>query len=120
MTTRQTEGAITFIEWSAANIAELEQAKAFYGAVFGWSYTDWGDDYADTKDSGIGSGINADPTHRPQRLMPVVFTNDLTIMRDKVVASRGKLTRDIFSFPGGRRFHALDPAGNEFAVWSEK
>ena len=24
-----------------------------------------------------------------------------------------------FAFPGGRRFHFADPAGNELAVWSE-
>ncbi|VVT23323.1 Glyoxalase family protein [Marinobacter salarius] len=27
--------------------------------------------------------------------------------------------QDIFSFPGGRRFHFSDPNGNEYAVWSE-
>ena len=26
---------------------------------------------------------------------------------------------DIFSFPGGRRFHFTDPNNNEFAVWSD-
>jgi predicted enzyme related to lactoylglutathione lyase len=30
------------------------------------------------------------------------------------------VTRAIFSFPGGRRFHFADPSGNELAVWSEK
>ncbi|MBM5286774.1 VOC family protein, partial [Vibrio parahaemolyticus] len=25
----------------------------------------------------------------------------------------------IFEFPGGCRFHFLEPSGNEFAVWSE-
>jgi predicted enzyme related to lactoylglutathione lyase len=28
--------------------------------------------------------------------------------------------KPIFAFPGGRRFHFTDPAGNELAVWSEK
>ena len=32
----------------------------------------------------------------------------------------GKITREIFAFPGGRRFHFKDPAGNELAVWSDK
>jgi hypothetical protein len=31
----------------------------------------------------------------------------------------GQIVRPIFSFPGGRRFHFTDPAGNELAVWSE-
>ena len=28
----------------------------------------------------------------------------------------GRLVRPIFAFPGGRRFHVLDPSGNEIAV----
>jgi len=27
------------------------------------------------------------------------------------------LTRDIFAFPGGRRFHFREPGGCELAVW---
>jgi hypothetical protein len=34
-----------------------------------------------------------------------------------VKAQRGRIVREIFSFPGGRRFHFLDPNGNELAVW---
>jgi len=28
------------------------------------------------------------------------------------------IVKPIFSFPGGQRFHFTEPAGNEFAVWS--
>lgn len=28
-------------------------------------------------------------------------------------------TREVFEFPGGKRFHFQDPAGNELAAWSE-
>jgi len=28
--------------------------------------------------------------------------------------------KPIFSFPGGRRFHFTDPAGNELAIWSDQ
>ena len=27
-------------------------------------------------------------------------------------------SQDIFDFPGGRRFHFVEPAGTEFAMWS--
>jgi predicted enzyme related to lactoylglutathione lyase len=30
------------------------------------------------------------------------------------------MAKPIFAFPGGRRFHFLDPNGNELAVWSDK
>jgi predicted enzyme related to lactoylglutathione lyase len=32
----------------------------------------------------------------------------------------GKISKDIFEFPGGHRFHFIDPAGNELAVWSDQ
>jgi predicted enzyme related to lactoylglutathione lyase len=31
----------------------------------------------------------------------------------------GHIAKLIFPFPGGRRFHFTEPAGNEFAVWSD-
>jgi predicted enzyme related to lactoylglutathione lyase len=41
-------------------------------------------------------------------------------MHAKVLAAGGQITRPIFSFPGGRRFHFSDPSGNELAVFSER
>ena len=40
-------------------------------------------------------------------------------MVEKVTGAGGEITLPIFDFPGGRRFHFRDPAGNELAVWSE-
>ncbi len=37
----------------------------------------------------------------------------------EVESAGGKIVKPIFSFPGGRRFHFLDPAGNELAVWGK-
>ena len=108
-----------FIEFPAESIDELNQSKDFYRSVFGWSYKDWGDDYADTQSSGLGSGINADPGHRSRHPLAVIYAADLESVRGKVVQSNGVITREIFSFPGGRRFHFTDPAGNELAVWSD-
>ncbi|MEJ2178548.1 MAG: VOC family protein, partial [Gammaproteobacteria bacterium] len=38
---------------------------------------------------------------------------------DNVVKHGGTIKKPIFSFPGGRRFHFVDPNGNELAVWSD-
>ncbi|MEJ2199633.1 MAG: VOC family protein [Desulfuromonadaceae bacterium] len=111
---------IDFIEFPAADVAGLNQAKAFYQIVFNWSYKDWGDDYSDTQSSGVSSGINADPGHRPSCPLAVIYTPDLEMVREKVIEAKGVITREIFSFPGGRRFHFQDPSGNELAVWSDK
>jgi predicted enzyme related to lactoylglutathione lyase len=111
---------IDYIEFPAKDVDHLEASKRFFTAVFGWSYKDWGDDYADTAASGLGSGINADPEHRPGQPLAVIYTADLEAVRKKVLTADGTITRDIFSFPGGRRFHFREPAGNELAVWSDR
>jgi uncharacterized protein len=36
-----------------------------------------------------------------------------------VRAAGGTILEPIHGFPGGRRFHFADPAGNELGVWSE-
>lgn len=51
--------------------------------------------------------------------LPVLFATDLEAMLARVTAAGGTITRLIFSFPGGRRFHFTDPSGNELAVWAE-
>jgi uncharacterized protein len=120
MTKINRNNQIDFIEFPAKDAGRFRAAKAFYSAVFEWSYKDWGDDYSDTADSGPGSGINADPEHRPQHPLAVIYVSNLEAMRAKVIAAEGKITREIFSFPGGRRFHFKDPADNELAVWSDR
>ncbi|MCC6451384.1 MAG: VOC family protein [Acidobacteria bacterium] len=108
---------IDYIELPAENIADLIKTKAFFETVFGWEYQQWGDDYADTKSSGVGSGINAEsPSKAP---LPVIHVADIEAAYSKVKAAGGAITKEIFSFPGGKRFHFHDPAGNELAAWSE-
>jgi hypothetical protein len=111
---------IDFIEFPVASITDLSRSKAFFTEVFGWSYTDWGDDYSDTTESGLGSGINADPEHRSEHPLVVIYSDDLQATRAKVLTAGGKITRDIFSFPGGKCFHFNDPGGNELAIWSDR
>lgn len=111
---------IDFIEFPARNVSEIVKSKRFYGEVFDWSFTDWGEDYIDTKSSGLGCGFNADAAHRPESPLVVVYVSNLETAVVKVVAAGGKITRDIFAFPGGRRFHFKDPIGNELAVWSDE
>ena len=44
---------------------------------------------------------------------------DLDAAFDAVAKAGGVIAKPIFSFPGGRRFHFIDPSGSELAVWSE-
>ena len=110
---------VDYIELPAAGANQLRLIKDFYTQVFGWKYKDWGEEYSDTSDSGVGSGINAGSDH-PRAPLPVIYAEDLAAARKSVLANGGKVTREIFSFPGGQRFHFSDSAGNELAVWSDQ
>ena len=52
-------------------------------------------------------------------MLIIFYSSDLEATREAVLGAGGELTREIFSFPGGRRFHFREPGGNEFAIWAE-
>jgi len=98
---------------------DLQRIKKFYADAFGWKFTDYGPGYTafegDYVDGGFASGK---PTKGS--LPVIVYSENLEQTKQKIESAGGKITKDIFSFPGGRRFHFVDPDGNEFAVWSDK
>jgi predicted enzyme related to lactoylglutathione lyase len=49
----------------------------------------------------------------------ILFSTDLAQSLERVRNAGGRIVKEPFSFPGGRRFHFADPSGNELAVWSE-
>ena len=49
----------------------------------------------------------------------VFYSSNLEDTLEKVTKAGGKIIKPTFSFPGGRRFHFVEPSGNEFAVWSD-
>lgn len=109
------DGKIDYLELPAA---DLPQVKRFYAAAFGWSFQDYGPEYA-AFDQGLDGGFDASAEARDKPPLPVLYAHDLDAMLARVEASGGLIVRPIFDFPGGRRFHFRDPAGNELAVWSE-
>ncbi len=64
--------------------------------------------------------VSAAEAHRPAATLVVLFATDLEAARDRVVKAGGQIAKDIVSFPGGRRFEYVDPAGNRLGVWSDK
>jgi uncharacterized protein len=49
----------------------------------------------------------------------VIFSSHLEEALGQVVEHGGTVTQEIFSYPGGRRFHFTEPSGNELSVCSE-
>ena len=111
-----------YIEFPATNI---EATKQFYNQVFGWKFTDYGPGYTSFSDGRLGGGFNSEsqPAGADGKtirgVLVVLYATSLDDTRAKVIAAGGKIVREIFEFPGGKRFHFADPNGNELAVWSE-
>ncbi len=108
-------GKLDYLELPAGN-GRLDSVKAFYASAFGWAFTDYGPTYA-AFDEGLEGGFQADVGETPARPLPVLYSDALEAALAAVESAGGTVVKPIFSFPGGRRFHFVDPAGNELAVW---
>ena len=108
---------IDYIEFSATDIPAT---KAFYSAAFGWKFTDYGPDYVSFEDGETGGGFSKAPAVTAGGPLVILYSTALEATQATVEKHGGRIAKPIFSFPGGRRFHFLDPSGNELAVWSDK
>ena len=108
---------INYIEFVSTDI---QRSKRFYGAVFGWSFEEWGPDYISfsVAGAGIDGGFRSGESTAGSPLI-VLYATDLAATEQAIVAEGGTITVPVFNFPGGRRFHFADGAGNILAVWSE-
>jgi predicted enzyme related to lactoylglutathione lyase len=97
-------------------VGDVAASKAFYEAAFGWSLTGFGPTYAATLTGDTDLGLQGDPSEASKAPLPVIDVDDLESALAAVEAAGGRIVRPIFAFPGGRRFHFLDPAGNELAA----
>ncbi len=109
------DGKIDYVEFPATN---LPAVKDFYAKAFGWSFTDYGPSYAAFEGEGADGGFTSDADEAPAKPLVILYAHDLEAMLVKVASSGATISRPIFSFPGGRRFHFKDPAGNELGVWT--
>ncbi|MBQ4836579.1 MULTISPECIES: VOC family protein [Pseudoalteromonas] len=110
---------LNYVEFAAK---DLQSTKLFFSQVFDWEFVDYGPEYTAFSNQGLDGGFyQADMSSTVSRggALLVFYSNDLTGTLSKVVENGGELTRPIFEFPGGCRFHFTEPSGNEFAVWSE-
>lgn len=106
-----------YIELPSLNNSAM---KTFYGEVFGWTFQDWGPSYVAIHGAGIEGGFDmeSDRTPTEQGALVIIYTQDLEASEMAVKRSGGVITKPIFTFPGGRRFHFNDPSGNGLAVWT--
>ncbi|WP_036555162.1 VOC family protein [Nocardioides insulae] len=110
--------AIDYVEFAAP---DLEASTRFYAEVFGWAFNDYGPDYAGIRASageGEVGGLNPHAVAGSGTPLVIVYSEDLDATLAAVRAAGGRITEEPYAFPGGRRFHFVDPGGNELAVWA--
>jgi predicted enzyme related to lactoylglutathione lyase len=108
---------ISYIEFTTNDI---ERTKQFYAKVFGWSFQDWGPDYIGIEGAGIEGGFSKGKPHEGAGApLVILYSADLKATEAAVLAAGGSIVTPTFEFPGGRRFHFSDGAGNVLGVWSE-
>ena len=117
MTSSEHDRRIDYIEFPVKSVPDT---KRFYASAFGWSFEDYGPDYASFSDGRLSGGFQTASTVQAGGPLVVIYAADLVATQRRVLQAGGIIAREIFSFPGGRRFHFTDPSGHELAVWSDK
>lgn len=110
---------LNYVEFAAK---DLEQTKKFFIHVFDWKFEDYGPEYIAFSNQGLDGGFfkaELSSTTENGGALLVFFSHEIEATLSKVEEAGGQITKPIFSFPGGRRFHFVEPSGNEFAVWAE-
>ncbi len=113
-------GQINYIEIPTTNISA---SKEFFTQLFGWNFVDYGPDYCAFSDAGINGGFfKSELTVSTTKGAPliVLYSTNLAQSLSEIEHAGGTISKPIFAFPGGRRFHFLDPSENEYAVWSDQ
>ena len=109
----RTNNHIDYVEFAAE---DLEAVKAFYGKAFGWEFQDWGPEYISFTGAGIEGGFRGGEKPLAGGALVILYAEDLDKSEANVVAAGGEIT-ERHEFPGGKRFHFRDPAGNVLGVW---
>lgn len=115
MPSHQQENRIDYVEFATTDTAAT---KSFYGQVFGFTFQDWGPDYISFNDGHLDGGFTRHAAVSGHYPLVIFYASDLKAKEKAVRQAGGKIVKDIFDFPGGKRFHFSDPAGNVLAVWS--
>ena len=113
-----THHTLDYIEIAAP---DLRAAVDFYSRAFGWEFNDYGPGYAGIRSAdgdGEVGGLSAAAVPGTGGPLVLLFSADLDATVESVLAAGGNVVNGPYDFPGGRRFHFRDPAGNELGVWA--
>jgi len=100
-------------------VADSETSAVFFEKAFGWALTRFGPSYAGTLGEAADLGLQGDASEAPAAPLAGIRVADLVAAQAAVQVAGGIITRPVFAYPGGRRFHFREPGGNELAVFAE-
>lgn len=104
---------ICYVELPVSNLAST---RTFYSVAFGFDLADYGPSYSCTTTGVVDIGLQGDLNEATSAPLPVIAVDDLEACVEAVTRAGGVITKPLFAFPGGRRFHFRDPSGNELAA----
>lgn len=115
----QVHHTIDYVEFS---VRDLDEAKRFFTAAFGWAFNDYGPDYAGIQREGGGEvgGLRSDVEPTSGGPLVILYSGAIEGSQAAVEGAGGRIVKPIFEFPGGRRFEFEDPSGNVLAVWTDR
>jgi len=100
-------------------VGDIARSRAFYGEVFGWTFTEFGPAYCEFTDGRLTGGFTPG-TPQPGGPLIILYAEDLAETQRRVEAGGARITTPTFDFTGGSRFHFTDLDGYELAVWTER
>jgi predicted enzyme related to lactoylglutathione lyase len=111
--------AIDYVEFA---VDDLERAKAFYARALGWTFNDYGRDYAGIQDPTRPGqefgGLNpVAASGRGDGVVALARTDDADASLASVLAACGRIVAELNEYPGGRRFKFADPWGSILGVY---
>ncbi len=110
---------LNYVEFASLDIG---LSKTFFENAFGWHFIDYGSEYSAFSNAGMEGGIFASErvlTAQGGAPLLVLYATNISETQQCVEHAGGTITKPLFDFPGGCRFHFVEPGGNELAVWSE-
>lgn len=110
------EGRIDYVEIA---VTDLDRTRGFFEQLYGWAFQEWGPDYYSFSDGRLDGGFRRAAGPAPASgVLLVFYSQDLERDHARVRELGAAISQEIFEFPGGRRFHFVEPGGTEFAIWT--
>jgi uncharacterized protein len=101
-------------------VSDIARSREFYGKAFGWTFKDYGPAYCEFSDGRLTGGLAKGSPAGSGGPLVILYADDLAEAQRRLEDAGARIVKPVFAFPGGRRFHFLDPDGYELAVWSDK